>query len=49
MESTMEFEEKTYRKVDWRLMPFLFMCYILAYLDRVNVGLRNSRCSRTCH
>ncbi len=38
MESTMEFEEKTYRKVDWRLMPFLFMCYILAYLDRVNVG-----------
>ena len=31
-------EAKTYAKVDWRLIPFLFLCYILAYLDRVNVG-----------
>lgn len=33
-----EFEKRTYAKVDWRLIPFLFFCYILAYLDRVNVG-----------
>ncbi|HOC57841.1 MAG TPA: MFS transporter [Verrucomicrobiota bacterium] len=32
------FESRTYAKVDWRLLPFLFLCYILAYLDRVNVG-----------
>jgi sugar phosphate permease len=32
------FEAKTYRKVDLRIVPFLFLCYILAYLDRVNVG-----------
>jgi len=32
------FEAKTYHKVDVRLIPFLFLCYILAYLDRVNVG-----------
>jgi sugar phosphate permease len=32
------FEAQTYRKVDLRLIPFLFLCYILAYLDRVNVG-----------
>ena len=32
------FEEATYRKVAWRLIPFLFICYIVAYLDRVNVG-----------
>jgi sugar phosphate permease len=38
MERTRTFEEKTYRKVDLRLIPFLFLCYILAYLDRVNVG-----------
>ena len=38
MESPKVFEDKTYRKVDWRLIPFLFLCYILAYLDRVNVG-----------
>ena len=27
-----------YRKVAWRLIPLLFLCYIVAYLDRVNVG-----------
>jgi len=31
-------EAGTYRKVDVRIVPFLFLCYILAYLDRVNVG-----------
>ena len=31
-------ESTAYRKVDVRLLPFLFLCYILAYLDRVNVG-----------
>ena len=33
-----EIEARTYAKVDRRLIPFLFLCYILAYLDRVNVG-----------
>jgi D-galactonate transporter len=32
------FAAATYRKVTWRLIPLLFFCYILAYLDRVNVG-----------
>jgi len=32
------FEARTYHKVDVRLLPFVFLCYILAYLDRVNVG-----------
>lgn len=31
-------EEILYRKVAWRLMPLLLVCYIVAYLDRVNVG-----------
>ena len=31
-------EESTYRKVTLRLVPFLFLCYVAAYLDRVNVG-----------
>ncbi|MFC7518979.1 MFS transporter [Herbaspirillum sp. GCM10030257] len=30
--------EATYSKVTWRLIPFLFLCYVVAYLDRVNVG-----------
>jgi MFS family permease len=33
-----ELEERTYRKVTWRIIPFLFVCYLAAYLDRVNVG-----------
>lgn len=32
------FEEATYRKVAWRLIPLLLICYIISYLDRVNVG-----------
>ena len=28
----------TYRKVSWRLIPLLFVCYIVAYLDRINIG-----------
>jgi D-galactonate transporter len=31
-------EKNAYSKVTWRLMPILFICYIIAYLDRVNVG-----------
>ena len=31
-------EDRTIRKVMWRLMPFLVACYFVAYLDRVNVG-----------
>ncbi|MES2705076.1 MAG: MFS transporter [Verrucomicrobiota bacterium] len=31
-------EENLYRKVTWRLIPFLFLCYVLSFLDRVNVG-----------
>lgn len=38
IELEQSFQSKTYRKVDLRLLPFLFLCYILAYLDRVNVG-----------
>ena len=31
-------EDAVYLKVTWRLIPFLLVCYIIAYLDRVNVG-----------
>ncbi len=33
-----EAEERTYRKVTMRIVPFLFICYLAAYVDRVNVG-----------
>ena len=34
----MTIEESALSKVRWRLIPFLFLLYIVAYLDRVNVG-----------
>ncbi len=34
----LEDETQVYRKVAWRLVPFLCICYLAAYLDRVNVG-----------
>jgi ACS family tartrate transporter-like MFS transporter len=29
---------KVFSKIAWRLIPYIFFLYILAYLDRVNVG-----------
>lgn len=27
-----------YRKITWKLVPFLCFCYLAAYLDRINIG-----------
>ncbi len=31
-------ETALYNRVFWRIIPFLFLCYVVAFLDRVNVG-----------
>jgi MFS transporter, ACS family, tartrate transporter len=31
-------ERAVVTKLTWRLIPFLFLCYIIAYIDRINVG-----------
>ncbi len=31
-------QRATMSKVTWRLIPLLFLCYIIAYIDRINVG-----------
>ncbi len=36
--SAIDHEAATYTKVAWRLLPFLFLCYVCAYLDRINVS-----------
>src|SRR6266545_5551933 len=33
-----ELSAVTLRKITWRLIPFLFVLYVIAWLDRVNVG-----------
>ena len=41
-----DFEKATFDKVALHLIPFLFLCYILAYLDRVNIGFaKHQMCS----
>ncbi len=27
-----------FKKISWRLLPFLTLCYVFAYLDRINIG-----------
>ncbi|MGC4001603.1 MAG: MFS transporter [Anaeromyxobacter sp.] len=33
-----DLEQQVFRKVRLRLLPFLIVCYFIAYIDRVNVG-----------
>ena len=33
-----EFERRVLSKVVRRLVPFIFLCYVIAYIDRVNIG-----------
>jgi len=33
-----ELEQRTMRKVTWKLIPFLCICFMAAFMDRVNVG-----------
>jgi len=33
-----DIERSTMRRVTWRLIPFLMLCYVVAWVDRVNVS-----------
>lgn len=35
---TSSFEKAVYAKATRRIIPFLFLCYVFAYIDRVNIG-----------
>src|SRR5271170_5281516 len=41
-----EIETRTMSKVAWRLVPFLMLCYFIAYLNRVNVGFAGASMSK---
>jgi ACS family phthalate transporter-like MFS transporter len=30
--------DAVYRKISWRLLPFVLACYVINYLDRVSIG-----------
>jgi D-galactonate transporter len=31
-------DDLLFRKVAWRIIPFLFICYVVSFLDRINIG-----------
>jgi D-galactonate transporter len=37
-ELTDQQSHELFSKITWRLLPLLFLCYIIAYVDRINVG-----------
>ena len=39
--------EAVYRKVSWRLIPFLMLCYAIAFLDRINIGYAQLQMKQT--
>src|SRR5476649_2026451 len=41
-----DIESRTMDKVTWRLVPFLMLCYFIAYLDRVNIGFAGASMSK---
>jgi len=38
--------DRTYTKVFWRIVPLIMLCYVIAYLDRVNVGFAKLQMSQ---
>jgi ACS family tartrate transporter-like MFS transporter len=38
-----------YTRISWRLIPYMFLLYIVAYLDRVNVGFAAMDMQRELH
>ena len=38
MQQASEIERRLMSKITWKLIPFLCICYMAAFLDRVNVG-----------
>lgn len=33
-----QFEKQLFNKVNWRIVPLILACFVMAYLDRVNVS-----------
>ncbi len=46
---TQEFEARTVRTVFLRVMPLMMACYLLAYLDRINIGFAAVTMNKDLH
>jgi len=42
-----EADEKLFSKISWHLLPLLIICYIIAFLDRINIGFAQLQMKQT--
>ncbi len=40
-------DEAIFSKISWRLLPLLIVCYVIAFLDRVNIGFAQLQMKQT--
>ena len=40
--------DTVYRKIGWRLLPFVLACFVINYLDRVSIGYAKLNSYRSC-
>jgi MFS family permease len=40
-------DDLVYKKVGWRLLPLLLVCYVVAFLDRINIGYAQLQMQKT--
>jgi hypothetical protein len=38
---------KLFSKIGWRILPFLIICYMIAFLDRINIGYAQLQMKQT--
>src|ERR1700736_3491860 len=38
---------RLFSKVGWRILPFLMLCYVIAFLDRINIGYAQLQMKQT--
>jgi len=48
-DETSDFEARLLRKLTWKVVPFLCVCFMAAFLDRVNVGFAKEQMQKDLH
>jgi sugar phosphate permease len=38
---------RLFSKIGWRILPFLIICYMIAFLDRINIGYAQLQMKQT--
>jgi D-galactonate transporter len=39
--------DRLFSKISWRILPFLMLCYVIAFLDRINIGYAQLQMKQT--